>query len=598
MKNLLEMLTEWNFAEPNAPMHFRKINGKWNPVTVSEVVQNVTNFALAMRNAGIGKNDLGIITSYNRSEWLQAELGMLLAQVTSGGIYLNSSQHHAKQIYQLKNVKVLGFDNLDSYKKFLGADEALKLVPALRMVLFFDQIDTSDSSLNVFKKHSEKNVEILLWNDLISAQKSKSQEITKNEFKKMLSEIDGKDRAVNIFTSGTTGKPKAVSLSHDNLSFAATCYTESWEAPKKGKLFSFLPLAHIAEKSTALGLGISMRYAVYFCSSPLNIISELQEVQPTIILCVPRFWEKLREGAEAKLSKLPNSKQKLFNIANKIAIKHLNYSLKKQRNHWLWSTLYNYFDKLILMKIKWSLGLSEADRHVSGAAALSADTLVWFRGLGIPIIEAYAMSESSGIITCGVATEETAFTVGVPYKGIEIKLADDGEILTRGPHIFKGYYEDENSTQEMLDGDWLKTGDLGKINSDGHLKIVGRKREIIKLSEGKMIPPLYLEDRLLASKYIDQAIVIGNERPFLVALLTLSDVGKALAKSDSDKLKSEIKQHVQSINSSVARHERIQKYEILENPFSIDNDEITATMKIKRKNIETNYGKQIEQLFS
>jgi long-chain acyl-CoA synthetase len=597
--SLLLRLFEWAATNPTAPAQAFKVDGQWQTISVQDMADRVLHLANFFSLNGIGPGKIGLIYSNNKPTWVQVDFALMLAGAASAGIYPNSSARQINYILQHSEAEVLIIDNLDSLEKLFKNNYLCR--SACPASLYNENLPAHIHN----KTLSELSPYLKLIVVLDSGEKelptgllSFAEALTfgracgKFDSSQFLENINKNHPAVLIYTSGTTGVPKAVVLSHENLAFASSCYAKSWDAPPCGKLFSFLPLAHIAERITNLGIGITNRYAVYFCSNAMVIASELKEVQPTIALSVPRLWDKLKEGVERRIIKMPKFQQRLAHWAMQKAKQFYSLKIKKHPISWVLFLQYWLADLLVLRKIRNQLGLLEAKRIVSGAAALSSTTLEWYRGIGILIIEAYALSETSGVLSCGKPTEDTAQTVGVPYAGIELALAADGEIMTRGAHVFCGYFKDPLESSAMVKDGWLYTGDIGEFDSKGYLKILGRKREIIKNAEGKMISPLFIEAQLEQHFLVDQAIVVGNEKPYLVALITLVN-----SYSLSEEVLIIIQEHIDFINRDCASHERIKKFRILERSLSIEQDEITPTYKIKRSFIEKKFQSEISSMY-
>lgn len=582
MTSLLHGLYQWSSEAPDAIAQKYKFAGEWKPITVRTLVNKVEILADFLRGQGFGPGDVGLIYAYNSPAWIQMDLAFMLAGGSSAGIYVNASNRQIHYILNHAAAKFLVVERAEDIKKIFGEKPLKDAAPALQTVIVL----TGEGPLPMQARY---------FDDIVSEGQNKK----RRSFAEALTDIQASQQAMLIYTSGTTGQPKAVVLSHGNLTFAAECYRATWTPPEEGELFSFLPLPHIAERIANLGLGITNRYAVCFCSSPLNIASELREIQPTIAVCVPRFWDKLKEGVEKKIKGMPRRRQRVIQQAMAISFRYQNRKLSGRFVSPLLRAEYYLADKYVLAPIRQQLGLTRAERTVSGAAALSSSTLDWYRGIGVRLIEAYALSESSGVLTCGIATTETGYTVGVPYPGLEVRVSpEDGEIQTRGPHVFQGYYKDEIASRGVIEDGWLKTGDIGTFTPEGHLKILGRKREIIKNAEGKMISPLFLEAQIESHTLVEQAIVIGNELPHLVALVVLEEGARNRFKGEDRKaIVRELQTHFDEINLDLASHERIRNFEILVQPFSIERDEMTATMKLKRHIIERNYTGVIMKMF-
>ena len=584
METILHRLNQWKLEAPAASAQKWKVGHDWKAISVSDLHARVAALARFLQSEGWRAGDIGLIYAYNSPAWVQMDLAFMLARGVSAGIYVNASIRQIHYILQHSEARFLVVDRIDSAHRVFQNRAPKDLSPHLHKVIVLSD---------------EKNLPP--WATSFADAVKAGERMTSPTFEEMLKKIVPSDRAAMIYTSGTTGQPKAVSLSYWNMAFAAHSYGATWNPPKTGRLFSFLPLAHVAERMVNVGMGITQRYTVWFCSSPMAIAQEMREVQPTIALCVPRLWDKLKEGFENRMAQMPAEQRERLQRAMEISKRYQSLVLQKKPVPAFLRLRHLIADRMILSKIREQLGVSQAKRTASGAAALAPTTLEWYRGIGVRLIEAYALSESSGVLTCGAGDEEAAYTVGRPYPDIELRLGPDGEIETRGPHVFQGYYKDPAGTAEVLKNGWLHTGDIGAIDERGLLRILGRKREIIKNAEGKMISPLYLETLIESSPLVDQAIVIGNERPYLVALITLSENLRPQrpdgATVEDREALDRIKAHVDEINRDIASHERIKGFKVLANPFSIENGEMTATMKLKRRVIEENYAELIKGLY-
>lgn len=577
-QHLLSSLYQWSQHSPHDLAHQWKLGDQQFSRTSAGLAQDVLSLANYFRKIGIRKGQVGCLFAYNSSDWVLTDLALMLSGCASAGIYLNASTPQFDYILRHTEAVLLFADRWEDLARICGGRDLAAVFPSLKKVILRNTSGLDQSS-DLFV-----GLEVAL---------QEGQATSARKMEDFLKEIDPQEMATLIYTSGTTGNPKGVALSHANLWFAANSYSATWEPPTKGRLFSFLPLSHIAERMSTLGLGLTLRFCVHFSSSPMSIAGELKEVQPTILLCVPRLWEKLKEGVESKLERAPEKKQKLVAWAMKLSQTYWKNRLSGRSNSpWLWLK-YKFVDKKILQKIREQLGLAHVLRTASGAAALNESTYQWYLGIGVHLIEAYALSESSGTLSCGFGDQDTSHTVGKPYPGIELRLAEDGEIETRGPHVFMGYYKDPEATKQMLHNGWLKTGDLGAYTDQAYLKIVGRKREIIKTSEGKMISPAMIEAKLQALREVDQAVVFGSERPYLIALISL--LPDQISTAD---LRNRIQEQIKAINQELASHERIKKFEVIQTGFSIEAEEVTATLKIRRHIIEKKYSSIIQELYN
>lgn len=378
-----------------------------------------------------------------------------------------------------------------------------------------------------------------------------------------------------------------------------------------------MPLCHVAEKLQNIGVGISLRSCISFCTQFDKVAIELPEIQPTLLLSVPRLWEKMMEGVLHKIGNSTGSKKKLALWALDVGAKigQAKYSHSSHYSKYF-KTLpfptdwmqYQIADRLVLSKIKKALGLGKAERLASGAAALPAHVARWFRCLGLELLEDYGQTESTGVICMTDPGIDCAGTVGKPVPGMEVKIAEDGEILTKGRHVFLGYYKDEAATRATMHGEWLQTGDLGEMNDRGLIRIRGRKKEVMKTSGGKMVAPLPIEETLKAAPIISQVCMVGDGRKYLSALITLTE---NYLKELKDKLGSSegkviehgevverVKQHIDDLNRSLASYEQIKRFTILSKEFSIEAGEMTPTLKMKRMTIEARYSDIIDKMYN
>ena len=595
MTTILHRLAAWSESEPDAIAQTFKKKGKWKPITVKQFCDRVYWLALYFESQGMSADDVGTILAYNSPEWVHADLAALLLGAKSAGIYPNSIAKDIHYVLSHTESKYLSVQNKEYFNK-LTDDHGNSLLPKdLKLLLVFDG-DTSISPLAVSYQQA-----IQEGKKLASKEGSKT-------LKHYLDKIEPDQGAFLIYTSGTTGSPKGAMLSHQNLVYTIDRGVAFWGlTPGNGSLFSFLPLCHIAEKLQNLGGGIALRYTVNFCSQFDLVSKELPEVEPTLLLCVPRLWEKMMEGVMKKVDHSPLHKKQLalwaFRVGAAMGEARVNGKRALLKDWLQWQLA----DRLVLSKIRKALGLEKAQALVSGAAALPAQVCRWFRSLGLDIVEDFGQTESSGVICMTEKGVDCIGTVGKPVPGMEIKIAADGEILTRGNHVFKGYFKNESATAEVLQGGWLHTGDLGEMDPQGRVRIRGRKKEILKTSGGKMVAPLPIEEALKEAPLISQVCMVGDGRKFLSALITLSESKlEELSKSQgtlSGKVVTvpavvkEVKGYVDQLNSTLANYEQIKKFVILSKEFSVNEGEMTPTLKMKRNIIEKRYQEVIEPLY-
>jgi long-chain acyl-CoA synthetase len=417
-----------------------------------------------------------------------------------------------------------------------------------------------------------------------------------------------------IYTSGTTGPPKGVQLTHDNLVQAVRSFDQLIPFPNDGRVVSYLPMAHVAERNCSHYLPLMLGYTVTCCPNAREVIGYLPEVRPTWFFSVPRIYEKLKAALEAGIEAEQDEERKQ---ATKWA---LDVGLRKVRAEQAGEEVpaelaqeYAKADELVLSKIRGMLGLDCLESLNVGAAPTPREVIEFYHALGLPLAELWGMSETCGAGTCNPRERIKIGTVGPPAPGVEIRLADDGEVLLRGPVVMKGYRNAPDKTAEAIDSDgWMHTGDIGELDEDGYLKIVDRKKELIINAAGKNMSPANIEAKVKASSpLIGQAIAIGDARPYNVALITLDPEAAPVfaqqrgisdtsfeALSHEPAVLEEVERGVQAANESLARVEQIKKFTILPMDWEPGGDELTPTMKLKRKPISQKYAEEIEALYS
>jgi len=401
-----------------------------------------------------------------------------------------------------------------------------------------------------------------------------------------------------IYTSGTTGPPKGVQLTHSNLIAAVQGFDEVIAFPNNGRVVSWLPMAHIAERACSHYLPMLLGFTTTDCPDPRQVVAYLPEVRPSWFFAVPRIFEKLKAAIEAGIEAEQDEARKQ---ATKWA---LGVGLRKVQLEQAGEPVPDELraehvkaDELVLSKIRGSLGLDQIESINVGAAPTPREVIEFFHAIGVPLAELWGMSETTGYGTCNPPDRIKIGTVGPVSPGAEIKLADDGEVLIRGPVVTTGYRNQPEQTREAIDEEgWLHTGDVGEFDEDGYLKIVDRKKELIINAAGKNMSPANIEAKVkTSSPVIGQVVAIGDMRPYNVALITLDpDVAPAW----SGDVAAEVERGVAAANEQMARVEQIKKYKILETEWEPGGEELTPTMKLKRKPIHQKYAKEIEELYA
>jgi long-chain acyl-CoA synthetase len=406
-----------------------------------------------------------------------------------------------------------------------------------------------------------------------------------------------------IYTSGTTGPPKGVQLTHANLLAAVNGFNDVIAFPSDGRVISWLPMAHIAERACSHYLPIMLGFSTTCCPDPRQVVAYLPEVHPTWFFAVPRIWEKLKAALEAGVAaEQDDAKRHATEWALEVGLKKVRLEQAGEEIPEELAQEYAKADELVLSKVRARLGLDEIESVNVGAAPTPREVIEFFHAIGIPLAELWGMSETCGYGTCNPPEKIKIGTVGPVSPGAEIKLADDGEVLMRGPMVMPGYRNQPEKTREAIDDEgWLHTGDVGEFDEDGYLKIVDRKKELIINAAGKNMSPANIEAKVKASSpLIGQVVAIGDGRPFNVGLITLDpDVGPGfIEQNGADAVQAEVQRGVDAANEQLARVEQIKKFTIIDEEWQPGGDELTPTMKLKRKPIMEKYAGEIEALYA
>ncbi len=584
-------------AQKNDAVALREKNfGVWQRVTWQQYFEHVKHFALGLVSLGFKRGDHLSILSENCLEWLYSDLAVICLGGVSVGVYPTSPYQEVHYVVKHSDSRFVVCEDQEQTDKILEVWDDLPLVEKI--------IVTDMKGLRRYPKDH-----ILSFEQVEAYGRTLDRESPKL-FKMEIALGKAADVCTIVYTSGTTGKPKGAMISHLNVEAMTIGTIDAIEARDDDSVVSYLPLCHVAEKIFSLFLPMFVGYPVSFAESIATIQADLREIGPTVFLGVPRIWEKLQSAILIKIKDSSRFKQWLFNLCltsgNRIAEKRLsgnNAGLRERITGWL---AYG----LVLRSLQNYVGLRKARFCFSAAAKVSPEVLRFFHGIGIRVKEGYGMTESTGLSFIHMGEDIRLGTVGKPIKGIEYKIAPDGELMKKGVPIFVGYYKNEKATRQAVVDDWLLTGDIAEEDEDGHLLIVDRKKDIIITSGGKNIAPSEIENALKVSPYIKEAIVVGEQRKYLAALIQIDfeNVGKwaidnRLAYTNFKSLSSNpdtlalIQDEVNRVNDQFARVENVRRFKLLTKELDHDDDELTATMKVRRTNIYKKFNKEIEEIY-
>ena len=570
-----------------------KHGGRWNAISSDEMLTRIRRIAAGLYSLGIYPGDRVALLSESRPEWTLTDGGCLFAGAIDVPIYPTLTPPQVRYILKDSGARVFV---LADHKKFLELKEILADCPAVQHVVFFDAEGVSaEDGLTLAQLEARGERQLKSQPDLLNT---------------MARRISKDDLATIIYTSGTTGEPKGVMLTHANLVSNLVDAANPLSFGKNDVVLSVLPLSHIFERQ-AMYMYLHQGMAVYFAESLDTIGPNLREVRPTIMVGVPRIFEKIYERIKERVAEKGKFNVAMLNWAVSVAREYARYVLDRKSvpaglklKHWL-------ADKLVYSK--WHAAFGGRIRLlVSGGAALGEELSYIYLGAGIPIIQGYGLTETSPVITASSLEENRVGTVGKPIPNVEVRIAADGEIETRGPNVMKGYYNKPEETRAVFTDDgWFKTGDVGMLDSDGFLRITDRKKELFKTSGGKYIAPQVLEQKIKGSRFVNQVVLIGNERKFPAALIVpnwqqidsyvqLKGI-KPASKAElccHPRIIDLFERQIAALTPDVAQYERVKKIALLENEMTIEGGEMTPTLKVKRRVIEQKYKPVIDRLYA
>ncbi|TQF65595.1 long-chain fatty acid--CoA ligase [Rhodococcus spelaei] len=570
--------------EKECPQHvpFKKlVDGSWVNVTAAEFANQVKAVAKGLMASGIELGDRVAILSATRFEWVVLDYAIWTAGGCTVAIYETSSADQAKWILEDSATSVLV---VETAKHAATVKDVAEAAPALREML---QIEAG----------------------ALDELTARGAAITDEQLHERRGQVGAASPATLIYTSGTTGRPKGVQLTHSNFNAESQAVKIALaDAMHEGRsTLMFLPLAHVFARAISFG-AFDNKVTVGHTSDISTLVDQFAVFKPNFILSVPRVFEKVYNSAKQKAE--DGGKGKIFGKATETAIAY-SEALEAGGPGLGLKLKHALFDKLVYGKLRAALG-GECDRAVSGGAALGARLGHFFRGIGVPVYEGYGLTETSAAITVNTTDAQKVGTVGKPINGHAAKIADDGELLVKGPVVFSGYWHNDAATADSIRDGWFHTGDLGSIDSEGFVSITGRKKEIIVTAGGKNVAPAVLEDALRAHALISQCLVVGDAKPFIGALITIdpealpgwkerngvaADVPVSEVVKHPD-LVAEIDAAVADGNKKVSNPEQIKKYRILDVDFTVETGELTPTLKLKRNVIHESFGTAIEAIYS
>lgn len=581
---LLKVLNNFNLQDE---VFFTRKNNSYITAKRIEIFKKAILLCKYLKSLGLNANDKISIISENRVEWVITDIACILSHYISVPVYTSLSPETIKYILSDSGTVACFVSNALQLEKVLSVKKDL---PLLTHIIVFTDLN---------RNYQDEN--IINLNCIFADAKSPDTEEIKNKLEISVKTINEDDIVTIIYTSGTTGIPKGVILTHKNIYSNIKDCQKVLSFDESDVFLSYLPYSHIYERTAGYYLAFFSGAKTYYAESIDTISVQMQEAKPTIVITVPRLLEKMYNRLLNNINEMPDGfKKRITLLACKIAENH-----GKDKNSIKWKIA----DKLVFQKIRERTG-GRIKYFVSGGGALNKKIGEFFDGMGIITLEGYGMTETSPVISVNRPEKNKYGTVGLPLDTVKVKIADDGEILVRGDLVMKGYFNNEEETKNTIINGWLHTGDLGEIDSDGYIKITDRKKSLFKSSGGKYIAPSHIEEQIMQIPYIEQVCVIGNERMYVTALISpdfkelksYAKKNKINTETESDMINNPdiyklIEQDIKHSLRFLSSYEKVRKFKLLSKPFTVQDGELTPTLKVKRKFIEQKYKNIIEEMY-
>jgi len=574
-----------------------KQDGRWRTRSWREHRERVAEAAVGLARLGVGRGDFVAIMATNRPEHVVADQAAVHAGATPSTFYFTLAPEQIRYCAGHCEATVAVLENRDMLKRW---QEIRGELPALRHLVVIEGAEAESGTDGV-----------LTWDQVVAGGRE-ALAADPTAFEELRGKVRPEDAATLLYTSGTTGPPKGVLLTHHNVLFECSALNRMHGLPSGGSSVSYLPLAHIAERVLSIYGPLTLRSHVWFCPDPAQAVEYVREARPTLFFGVPRVWEKVRAGINAKIAAEENERRR--KLAQGAIATALEVVRRRQRGEAVplgMRLRHAALDTLVLAKIRKGIGLDRCTFASSAASPLAVDVAEYFAAIGLPLVEVYGMTETTGVATGNPPDRIKIGTVGPAISGVEVRLADDGEVLVRGPVNTPGYFKQEEATRALIDGDgWLHTGDVGELDADGYLRIVDRKKELIITSSGKNVSPANIEGLLKEHPLVGQALAYGDNRPYVVALVVLDHemmpawaarngiAAAALTElAAHERVLAEVQHAVDAANERLARAEQVKRYEVLPVEWTAESEELTPTLKLRRRIIHAKYAERIDALY-
>ena len=574
----------------------KKEFGLWHDISWNDYDYNVSCVAYGLMSLGIGKGDCASIIGDNCPEWVYADLGIQCCGAATAGVYSTNAWQQVEYVVTNSDSKIFFVENEEQLDKWLHfRDKATKL----EKVIVWDTEGL----------HKFTDAMVMTFEHLLELG-AKEMQANPGALEKRIEEIEPEDLSVLIYTSGTTGPPKGAMLSHKNCVWMGKAITSNNPMHDNDEIMSFLPLCHIFEQLFTVLAHMDVGHVVNFIESLETVTDNMVEISPTVGHAVPRIWEKYYAAIMIRMADATWFKRLVFNYSLNVGKKRASLIMDFKPVPTSLEFQFKLAHFAVFRKLKERLGFDRIRVAYSGAAPIAPEILHFFHAIGINLVEGYGQTEGTGVTTTSTIGQVKFGTVGEPLEGVEVKIADDGEILVKSPGVFKGYFKNPEATAETIVDGWLHSGDVGTIDEDGYLTITDRKKDIIVTAGGKNITPQYIENKMKASLYINDAVVIGDRRKFLSCLIIIDEDTVVKYAQDNkiqfstykdltehEEIRTLIDQEIKTVNETLSRVERVKKFTILPKKLYEEDGEVTPTMKVKRKFINDTFSDLIEAMY-
>jgi len=577
--------------------HREKDFGIWKSYSWSDYWTHAAWVGMGLRALGLQRGQVVSILSEDRKEWAYFDLGIQAVGGIASGVYTTDSAAQLAYLLTDSQSRFLIVENEEQLDKYL---EIADSTPDVQKVIVLE-----DEGL-----HALSDPRVMFLDDLYALGKQ-AHEAAPETFGDEIAKSQPGDTALLIYTSGTTGMPKGAMLSNENIMAAITAGAHGLPAQESDEQLCFLPLCHILERDVSIYFPLAAKCTVNFAESPETVFSNLQEVSPMTFTAVPRVWEKIYSRVLIMAQEATWLGRVSFSQALKAGRKRADALATTGRVPVLTALNYALWDMLVLRNLRRMLGFDRMRRGGTGAAPISPELLKWYWSIGVPLVEGYGMTETSGIATINTPDDNRTGTIGRPVPGVSVRIADDGEIQTKGLNNFQGYWRNNEKSAESYTADgWLRTGDVGRIDEDGYVTITGRLKDIIITAGGKNITPAEIESRLKFSHYISDAVIIGDRRKYLTALVMIDQENVEKYAQDNkvpfsdfaslcraQAVQDLIRAEVEQVNREFARVEQIKDFRLIDVLLTAEDEELTATMKLRRSFVEKRHKALIDDMY-